>query len=181
MNIIFRLGTLLMFMLSVVLILTPNTSLAWSCSESLEPNQLLKRHDSVFIGKAIALSYENVGALNPKSRVTFEVESSLKGNSEDKTTVVTTIGSEFLEGTKYLVYAYKTTKDNYLYKYAEGELATDTMCGGTKELSLAAYDLEQIAEGKSSNMMVHFVIISMIVLVVFTGWRYKCNVNRSGS
>jgi len=135
----------------------PNKSFSWSCSESLEPKELFKRYDSIFIGKVIQLSNENVGNLNPKSRVTFEVESSLKGNNRDNLTIVTTAGSEFIEGEDYLVYAYKTTMKNYLYKYEEGELAADTMCGGTKELSIANYDLKQIDEAKDLKVIINLI------------------------
>jgi hypothetical protein len=96
------------------------------------------------------------------------VESTLKGASSDKVTVVTTAGSDFTEGTDYLVYAYQTTKSNsnYLYKYEPGEIATDTWCGGTKPLSLASYDLEDIAEYKKMNKIVNFIIIPLVVAAV---------------
>lgn len=82
------------------------------CSESDEPRELFKRHDSVYIGKVKESTYEDVGTLNPKSRVTFEVKSALKGDNRENVTIVTTAGSEFLNGKEYLVYAYKTTKKN---------------------------------------------------------------------
>ncbi|WP_336776479.1 hypothetical protein [Paenibacillus sp. MMO-58] len=115
-------------------------------------------------------SFENVGHLNPKSRVTFEVKSTIKGSSHDVVTVVTTVGSEFHEGKEYLVYAYKTTKKNYLYKYEVGELATDTVCGGTKELSNAKNDLQQIDELKKSYKIINYFIValtSLLVIVLF--------------
>lgn len=141
------------------------------CSKSDEPRELFKRHDSVYIGKVKETTYENVGSLNPKSRVTFEVRSALKGDNRENVTIVTTAGSEFLNGKEYLVYAYKTTKKNYLYMYEQGELATDTWCGGTKELALASYDLEEIAELKKKNeilkyiKVVSFVIITLLVIL----------------
>lgn len=147
--------------------ISPLKSFAWSCGNSLEPKDLFKRHDSVFIGKVVGSSYEHVGSLNPKSRVTLEVKSLLKGNRKETATVVTTAGSVFLEGKEYLVYAYKTTKENYLYQYEEGEFATDTMCGGTKELSIADYDLEQIADMKSFSAVLKVIItISSVGLVI---------------
>ncbi|AIQ37627.1 hypothetical protein R50345_25150 [Paenibacillus sp. FSL R5-0345] len=159
-------GIFVMLIFFTLLIISPNKSYAWSCANSSEPKELFKRHDSVFIGKAIKTSFENVGHLNPKSRVTFEVTSTLKGNSYDIVTVVTAVGGEFPEGKEYLVYAYKTTKDNYLYKFEEGELAIDTVCGGTKELSVAKNDLLQIDELKTSNKVFVYLIIAMISLLV---------------
>ncbi|NOU90501.1 hypothetical protein GC102_32885 [Paenibacillus sp. LMG 31460] len=148
MGLIKKFVALFILILYIILIISPNKSFALSCSESNEPRELFKRHDSVFIGKVKESTYEEVGTLNPKSRVTFEVNSGLKGDNSENVTIVTTAGSEFLNGKEYLVYAYKTTKKNYLYKYEQGELATDTWCGGTKEFSLASYDLEEIAELK---------------------------------
>jgi hypothetical protein len=154
--------------LAIFLMIPMNKSFSWSCAQSLEPKELFKRYDSIFIGKVIQLSNENVGNLNPKSRVTFEVKSSLKGNDRDNLTIVTTAGSVFIEGKDYLVYAYKTTMKNYLYKYEEGELATDTMCGGTKELSLANYDLKQIDEAKDSNVIIDLIIAFFVSFVIIT-------------
>ncbi|MGG1517406.1 hypothetical protein ABE504_18480 [Paenibacillus oryzisoli] len=140
-----------------------------SCSESDDPRELYKKNDSVFIGKVKETTYEDVGTLNPKSRVTFEVQSVLKGNGRDNLTIVTTAGSEFLNTKEYLVYAYKTTKKNYLYKYVQGELATDTWCGGTKELSLASYDLEEIAELKKMSKILNVTaIVSVVLFVIIT-------------
>ncbi|RKP53133.1 hypothetical protein D7Z26_15500 [Cohnella endophytica] len=129
---------------------------------------MFKQHDTVFIGKVIKSSYKDVGTLNPKSRVTFEVKSTLKGRLNNNETVVTSVGSVFLEGKEYLVYAYKTTKENYLYKYEEGELATDTMCGGTKELSVANNDLEQIAESKQLHEILYIIIPLVVLFVIIT-------------
>lgn len=152
--------------LFIFLIISPNKSLAWTCINSLEPKELFKIHDSVFIGKVIESSSEYVGTLNPKSRVTFEVKSTIKGSLGDKVTIVTTAGSVFLEGNEYLVYAYKTTKKKYLYKYEKGELATDTLCGGTKELLGANDDLKQIAELKKTNKTLINIIIPLVCSIV---------------
>ncbi|MFD0619881.1 hypothetical protein ACFQZR_20630 [Paenibacillus sp. GCM10027629] len=159
-------GSIAMLLFFTFIVFSPNESYAWSCGNSLEPKELYKRHDSVFIGKVMETLFENVGQLTPKSRVTFEVKSTIKGSSHDVVTVVTAVGSELLEGKEYLVYAYKTTKENYLYKYEEGELATDTVCGGTKELSNAKNDLQQIDELKESNKTINYFIITMTFLLV---------------
>lgn len=156
-----------MLMVYIFLINSPNKSFALVCSESDEPSELFKRHDSVYIGKVKESTYEDVGTLNPKSRVTFEVKSALKGDNRENVTIVTTAGSEFLNGKEYLVYAYKTTKKNYLYKYEQGELATDTWCGGTKELSLASYDLEEIAELKKMKEILNFIkVVSFVIITL---------------
>lgn len=144
----------------------PYKSFAWSCANSLDVKDLFKRHDSVFIGKVLETSNENIGTLNPKSRVTLEVKSLLKGNHKETVTVVTTAGSVFLKDKDYLVYAYKTTEDNYLYKYEEGEFATEKSCGGTKELSLANHDLEQIADVKRFYVFQRGTTISAAILTM---------------
>jgi hypothetical protein len=97
-----------------------------------------------------------------------------------KVTIVTTVGSEFLEGKEYLLYAYKTTRTNYLYKYEEGEIATDTWCGGTKDLSLASYDLEEIAKLKKTNTIFNFFTISLVVLFVIITLLMILKRNRNG-
>ncbi|MGO4692669.1 hypothetical protein AB4Z50_00185 [Paenibacillus sp. 2TAB26] len=162
----FRSLLFLIVFVSLSLTIAPSKSFAWSCAESDAPKQLFKKHDFVYIAKAMETSYEESAGMNPKSRTTFEVKSTLKGTSSDKATIVTTAGSEFTEGTDYLVYAYQTTKKNYLYKYEPGEIATDTWCGGTKPLSLASYDLEAIDEYKKMTNMVYFIIIPIVAAAV---------------
>jgi hypothetical protein len=164
---VFSYRSIILILLSMsFFFICPLTSFAWSCGNSLEPKDLFKRHDSVFIGEVLGTSNENIGALYPKSRVTFEVKSLLKGNHKDTLIVVTTAGSVFLEGGEYLVYAYQTTQDNYLYRYEEGELATDTICGGTKELSLADDDLEQIADAKRLDAVLRGSAVSAAILAM---------------
>jgi hypothetical protein len=180
MKLIKNFGTVLMLILFLFLIISPNKTFAFSCAGSLEPKDLFKKHNSVFVGKVTGLSSEDVGSLNPKTRVTFEVQSALKGAVSEKVTIVTTVGSVFLEGKEYLVYVYKTTKTNYLYKYEEGELATDTWCGGTKDLSLASYDLGEIAKLKKSNTIFNFFTISLIVLFVIITLLMILKRNRNG-
>lgn len=64
------------------------------------------------------------------------------------------------------MYAYKTTEDNYLYKYEDGEFATDTWCGGTKELSLANDDLAQIAEVKRFYTFLSWATVPAAILTM---------------
>jgi hypothetical protein len=165
-----RFGISVMFLLIIFLIISTNNSFATSCAFSLEPKELFKRNDSVFVGKVIELSSEKVGTLNPKSRATFAVQSILKGRVNKTITIVTSVGMEFVKGNDYLVYAYKTTKENYLYKYEEGEYATDTVCGGTKELSLAGNDLKQLSKGEKINSFliafISLVIITSIIILI---------------
>jgi hypothetical protein len=149
----------------VFLVFSTNASFATSCVY-FEPNQLLKRSDLVFVGTFTETSSKNVGTLNPKSWATFEVQSLFKGEVNNKISIVTAVGSEFVKGTDYLVYAYKTTKENYLYQYEEGEYATDTVCGGTKELSLANEDLKQLSEGKQvGTFLIAFISLVMITSI----------------
>lgn len=159
-------GSFVLLVLYIFLIISPNKSYSWSCGHSLEPKELFNRHDSVFIGKVIETSIEYVDKYRPKRRVTFEVKSSIKGSIKDKITVVTIAGSEFPNGKEYLVYAYKTTEENYLYKYEEGELATDGFCSGTKEMSVAKDDLQQIAKLKKTNKTLNIIISSLVALLV---------------
>ncbi|NIK75237.1 hypothetical protein FHS15_000335 [Paenibacillus castaneae] len=164
MKTIARSSIILIAALLTLLIISPTKSNAWSCFESTEPKQLLERNDSVFIGKVIDISYENVGSINKKSRATFEIESSWKGNNANQVTVVTSVGSQFQQGDEYLVYAYQTTENNYLYKYEAGELATDSLCNGTKEISLAAYDIEQLDKAGQSNKTILFILFPILLL-----------------
>jgi len=159
-------GTLFILTTFLFLVLSPNKSFAWSCFGSQEPKEWFKTNDFVFIAKALDTTYEKASGMNPKSRTTFEVKSALKGKFNEKVTIVTTAGSEFLEGTEYLVYAYQTTESNYLYSYEPGEIATDTWCGGTKLLSQASYDLEDIAEYKKMNKLVYFTILPLFAASV---------------
>ncbi len=160
------LGSIALLVIYIGLISSPYKSFAWTCVNSIGPKELVKRHDSVFIGKVIETSYEHIDGINPKSRVKFDVESTIKGSIQDKITVVTTAGSDFIEGDEYLVYAYKTTEENYLYQYEEGEFATDAGCGGTKALADASEDLKQISEMHASTNHINTVMISGVVLLV---------------
>lgn len=160
----------LMLMVFVVIIILlsiqPQHSFAFSCANSTEPKELYKNNDTVFIGKAIESSYENVGSIKLKSRVTFSVSSTLKGDKLQHITIVTAAGTEFIEDTDYLVYAYKTTENKYLYKYEPNELATDTLCGATKLISDANYDLEQINELQYNRTTTYIWLVSTVLIIV---------------
>lgn len=120
---------------------------------------------SVFVGKVIGISSEKMVGKLDKVKVSFAVSSSWKGTSEEENvSVVVSAGSQFTEGEEYLVYAYETTADNYLYKYEEGELATDTLCNGSKLLSLASEDMEQLNEQDASIDRVYYIVVPLVLL-----------------
>lgn len=91
------LAIILIAVITLFLTISPNKSFAWICGDSQKPKDLFNKNDYIFTGKVIELSYEKVGGMNPKSRVTFEVKSTLKGNNSEQQTVVVTAGSKFTE------------------------------------------------------------------------------------
>ncbi|MCR8656853.1 hypothetical protein [Paenibacillus endoradicis] len=149
----------------ILLTIPPDQSFAYSCANNTEPKQLYKENDAVFIGKVVEHWYEDVGSIYKKSRVTFEVSSTLKGDELHNITVVTSAGTVLTEGTEFVVYAYETSKNNYLYKYVPDEFATDSICGGTKLLSEASYDLKQINELQKNKKIASMLLICAIILM----------------
>lgn len=132
----------------------PEKGYAWSCANSLEPERLYEQHDAVFAGKVVKLDGGPSETGSVKHKATFEINQTWKksGISDSRTEVVYSAGSEFEIGKEYLVYAYKTTEDQYLYSYAEGELATDTLCGGIKPLDQAGDDLNFLKQNKNARI-----------------------------
>jgi|GEM_PF-6106547 len=159
-----RIGPLMLIALIILITTPPEQSFAYSCANNTEPKHLYKDNDSVFIGKVLENSYEDVGSINKKSRVTFDVSSTLKGDELHKIKVVTSADTDLTEGVEYVIYAYKTTKNNYLYKFVPGELATGTICGGTKLLSEASYDLEQIKELQKHENSIYILLICAVIV-----------------
>lgn len=158
-----------------LVILYPTESYAWSCMNSLNPKDQYKQNDAVFSGTATEITSQDTDNIVAKNKVTFQVHDDWKNNGliGNSVTVVYSAGSEFVLNKDYLVYAYMTTEDNYLYSYVEGELATDMMCGGTKELILAGDDLMYIgSKNRMWDRIAGGLIGGGLTLLVLLAFRY---------
>lgn len=105
--------------------LFPAPSSALSCMSIPEPKEALKTHEAVFTGEVIALREERTSTGRAKRIMELQVVSKWKGIQEERISLVYDTLSTFEQGTRYLIYAYQTTPDKYLFEYREGELAND--------------------------------------------------------
>ena len=117
---------------------------ACSCAETRSVEETFEKSAAVFSGEVVKAEEtppeppdgdDPFLGLGP---VTFEVEETWKGASEDSVTVYghgpeVSCGIDFEKGETYLVYAYRTN----------GDLGTD-YCGRTKPLSLAGSDVSEL-------------------------------------
>lgn len=142
--------------------------------ERVTPEEAYGQSDLVFVGVAGNTSSEDVGQLNPKSRTAFKTQSFLKGKHTGSIEIVTPAGSRLQKGKAYIVYAYATTPNDYLYRYEPGEYATQTddgECGGTKRLSQAQDDLDQISALQKSQQLDRITAISAgAILLIMGAW-----------
>lgn len=123
---------------------------ACSCAETRSVEETLEKSAAVFSGEVVKAEEappeppdgdDPFLGLGP---VTFEVEETWKGSSEDSVTVYgqgpeASCGIDFEKGETYLVYAYRSG----------GDLGTD-FCGRTKPLSFAGSDVSELNAARGS-------------------------------
>ena len=110
--------------------LTDQRALACSCARPGSPREELRRVDAVFSGEVRSVNRE---------RIEFKVEKIWKGPRAKRISIkyeLSTCTYVFVEGKKYLVYAYGK------------EIFSTHVCTRTKELDKASGDLKELGEGK---------------------------------
>ena len=123
---------------------------ACTCAGTRSVEETLKKSAAVFSGEVVKAEEEppeppdGNGSFLGLGPVTFKVEETWKGASEDSVTVYgqgpgVSCGMDFEKGETYLVYAYRS----------DGNLGTD-YCGRTKLLSFAGSDVGELNAARGS-------------------------------
>lgn len=129
-----------------------------TCAESSFDNRF-DRADVIFTGTVSSIekldSFVKPYVADIPVKVTLDINTTFKGLDDEKTfTLMTNLtrdtctGHPFVAGEKYLVFSYRRKEGVFehwsMYNFSNGTYDVGGLCGGTKKISDAKDDLEQL-------------------------------------